>query len=675
MLEQGRRPDRSFSFPFLSSPLSVGSLTLRNRFVSSANYTALSIDNLPTERYARYHAEKAKGGLALTITGELVVSPSCKYSLPRSIHAYDRNCIPGFKLMTEMVHENGALAVAQLQHAGARGYGFDPYGLSVKLPMAPSNLATTVDPDGYTVPISMDESQIQQELEYYRIAATNLLEAGFDGVEIKSDSSSLPIQFLSPLTNKRNDEYGGTLENRMRFLDLLISVIHEVTSGRKIMGIKIPGDEFVEGGLSREAILQVARHIDRANSVDYIAVGGGNLGFDPDLNTPSAYYPQGLFVELAQGVRAAISKRVKVIALGRIIDPLFAEDVVASGKSDLVSMMRAMIADPHLPRKTFEGRTSEIIPCIGCNQGCLTHVLTNRPTACVLNPVTGREKEWDEVLESKEKKKILVIGAGPAGIEFARLSSMRGHTITLFEREDRIGGQTNLMASLPGRMDTKRAISFWKSEIDRLNIKLILNHNVGVKEIIELRPDAVVFATGATNLDNTVSPAFPKPAGTRFLKSLEDLSLLQEGSLTNHKAVVYDDRGDFQALGWVELLVGAGARVTLLTRHSLVAPFVEPWTRLTACKRLLPKGVTFVADSYLKEIKRDSVIYFNIFNKIETEVESNFTYFVSWPLPENSLYNELKKNKQIKSYSIGDCRAPRSLEEAIFEGHELARRL
>jgi 2,4-dienoyl-CoA reductase-like NADH-dependent reductase (Old Yellow Enzyme family)/thioredoxin reductase len=643
--------------------------------VSSANFTALSIDNLPTERYARYHAAKAKGGLALTITGELVVSPASRFSLPRSIHAYDRSCVPGFKLMTEMVHDNGALAVAQLQHAGARLYGFDPYGLQVKLPMAPSNLATTVDPDGYTVPVSMDETQIRREIEYYQIATANLLDAGFDGVEIKSDSSSLPIQFLSPLTNKREDEYGGVLDNRIRFLDLVIAAVHSVTSGKKIIGIKLPGDEFVEGGLSHQDILQIARHIDRENSIHYIAVGGGNLGFDPDLNTPSAYYNQGLFTGLAQGVRQAVTKRVQVIALGRIVEPSFAEEVIASGKADLVSMMRAMIADPELPRKAFEGRVSQIVPCIGCNQGCLMHVLTNRPTSCILNPITGREKEWGPIVESPKRRRIVIVGAGPAGIECARISKMRGHEVTLFEREDRIGGQANLMKMLPGRVETRRVITFWNAEMDRLNVNLILNHDTKLQEIIGLHPDAVVFATGARNLDRAVSPSFPEPAGVKFLKSIKELAQPSTTSFEDEAVVIYDDRGDFQALGWAELSVDAGARVTLLTRYAMIAPFVEPWTRLTACKRLLPKGVTFVADSYIKEIKPDSMVYYNIFSKKETEVQTKHAYFLSWPLPENSLYNELSKNRRIEAYSIGDCQAPRSLEEAILEGHELGRKL
>ncbi len=665
------------NFPNLSSPIQVGPLTLRNRIVSSANFTALAENNLPGERFAYYHAEKAKGGLALTITGELAVSPSSKYSLPRSIHAYDPRCIVGFKLMTEKVHKYGALAVAQLQHAGAREYGFDPYGMSVKLPMAPSNLSTTVDPDGYTVPLSMDEEQIEQELEYYKLTTENVIKAGFDGVEIKSDSSSLPVQFLSPLTNRREDGYGGSLGNRLRFLDSVISVVYEVTQGEKIMGIKIPGDEFTKGGLSGDDMLQIAKHLDRDKSVDYICVGGGNLGFDPDLNTPSAYYPQGLFVPLAEGIRKVTSQRLKIIALGRIVDPYFAENVVSTGKADLVVMMRAMIADPELARKTFDGRVSEIIPCIGCNQGCLVHVLSNRPTSCILNPTIGREKEWGigTLQEAKDKKRILIVGAGPAGLECARIASMRGHHVTLFEQTDRIGGQTNLMASLPGRSDVLRAIAFWKSEVDRLKIELVLNHRVVSEEIGGIHPDVVVCATGVKSGKTVLSPAFSPPVGTQFLKPLTEILSFGRQSMTGKHAVIYDDRGDFQALGWTELLVDAGMEITLATRHPLVGPFIEPWTRLTACKRLLPKGVKFVADSYLKEVKSDSAVYFNVFSGKEAEVRSDATYSISWPLPENSLWGEIKASRDFKSYLIGDCQAPRSIEEAVYEGHELARKL
>jgi hypothetical protein len=252
---------------------------------------------------------------------------------------------------------------------------------------------------------------------------------------------------------------------------------------------------------------------------------------------------------------------------------------------------------------------------------------------------------------------------------------MRGHIVTLFEETDRIGGQTNLMASLPGRSDTLRAINFWKSEIDRLNIKLVLNHRVTSDEIRKIPPDIVVCATGVKHGNTVFSPAFDSPpVGAQFLKSLTDILSMNKVTASDKHSVIYDDRGDFQALGWAELLAEAGIHVTLITRYALVAPYVEPWTRLTACKRLIPKGVSFVADSCVREIKPHSAVYFNLFSKIETEVSSDATYFVSWPLPENTLGNELK-SQEIKSYAIGDCQAPRSIEEAVYEGHELARRL
>ena len=195
-------------------------------------------------------------------------------------------------------------------------------------------------------------------------------------------------------------------------------------------------------------------------------------------------------------------------------------------------------------------------------------------------------------------------------------------------------------------------------------------------EIRKIRPDIVVCATGVKQGNTVFSPAFvAPPVGTQFLKSLTDILSMNKVTASDKHSVIYDDRGDFQALGWAELLAEAGIHVTLVTRYAFVAPYVEPWTRLTACKRLIPKGVSFVADSYVKEIKLHSAVYFNLFSKIETEVSSDATYFVSWPLPENALGNELKKSQEIKSYAIGDCQAPRSIEEAVYEGHELARRL
>ncbi len=656
----------------------MGPIRLRNRIVSSANFSGLSENHLPGERLAYYHAEKARGGVGVTILEEMPVSPTTRFALPRSIFAYQRESIPGFRLLTSKVHEYGAATFGQLIHRGAHAYGFDPIGFSVKLQSAPSQFPSLVTPDGYSVPHQMDSKQIEAEARNYAITASNLLEANFDGVEIKCDSSSLPIQFLSPITNARKDEYCGSLENRLRFLDLVVSEVYRVTNGKKVLGIKMPGEESVAGGLNQKDMQEVATHLERNGKIDYIAVGAGNLGFDPDYNTPSAYYPQGLFVHLAEGIKKATSGRTKVVALGRITDPAFADSVISSGRADMVIMMRALIADPELPNKAREGRVAEIIPCIGCNQGCLGHVLSNRPTSCILNPTISREKDWGigTLKRSEHPKKVLIVGAGPAGLECARILAIRGHSVTMFEESESIGGKTRLASLLPGRTEFARAIEFWKAEINRLNVDLRLKTKGTVANIQEANPDVVVFATGAKNRKVGYSPAFPPPEGIEFVRDASDIALHTEGSISH--AVIYDDRGDFQALGWAGLLVEKkGAKiVVIVTRNSSVGQYVEPWTRYTANKRLLTKGVKFLCDSYLKKVKQGSVICYNIYSNEEAEIKADTTYFVSWPESNDDLAREAVVGlRGIETYSIGDCVSPRSVEEAVFEGHELGRRV
>ncbi|MGI0079305.1 MAG: FAD-dependent oxidoreductase, partial [Nitrososphaerales archaeon] len=419
--------------------------------------------------------------------------------------------------------------------------------------------------------------------------------------------------------------------------------------------------------------------LSETGKVDYIAVGGGNLGFDPDLNTPSAYYPQGLFVNLAEAIKKSTGNKMKVMSLGRIIEPAFADSIIADGKADLVIMMRALIADPELPKKALEGRVEEIIPCIGCNQGCLGHVLQDRSTTCILNPIIGREESWGagSLQEIKDPKNVVIVGAGPSGLECARISAIRGHKVTIFEQSDRIGGQARLASVLPGRTDLERALKFWENETKRLGINILFGIRATIEQIKKMSPDIVVCATGSELKNLAFSPAFPQPTGTKYLRDISEIARLKSGAREGKDCFIYDDRGDFQAFGWAELCVNSGSRTVLLTRNPILGMYVDPWTRFTAYKRLNKLGVRMVSDSFPKEIKENAVSCCNVYNSdIRAEFSSEFSYFLSWPVSKTDLFDELSsKETGTRVFSIGDCKSPRSLEEAIYEGHELARTL
>jgi 2,4-dienoyl-CoA reductase-like NADH-dependent reductase (Old Yellow Enzyme family) len=626
-------------FDQLFSPIQLGRTIVRNRIVSSANYSGLGENNLPSERLAEYHAEKARGGIGITIVEELPVSATSKFSHERSIYAFDKKCVPGFRLLTSKVHEYGALTLGQFMHVGLNTTGFDPWGIETKLTIGPSTIPSIASPDGYSVAQEMSTNQIEKEASNYALAATNLLDAGFDGVEIKSDAGALPMQFLSPITNKRTDEYGGSLDNRMKFLDLVIDEIYGVTNGSKILGIKLVSNEFVEGGLSKADVKEIAKHIDSFGKVDYTAASG-NPGIDPDYNTPSAYYPQAVFVDLAENIKSSVSPRLKVMTLGRITDPSVAEGIIAANQADFVIMMRAIIADPELPRKAREGRVSEIIPCIGCNN-CLHRVLSGRPTGCLLNPVTAREKQWGigTIQKAEKKRSILIIGAGPAGIECARIAAMRGHDVTIYEKGLSIGGQTKIAEKIPPLAELKKAIEFWEAEIQRLGISIRLNHNATLADIEMEGPEVIVLATGGIYSRKGFSPAFASPPdGYEILRDISELATRKPGndSFDNH-IVIYDDRGDIQGLGWAELALDQGGIVTFLTRNPTPAMYAPDWSLHTALKRLLPRKLKIETNVYLKKIEQTRVTFVHLYTQEEKTIDSNQTYYLSWPEPENKL--------------------------------------
>ncbi|MDA4130274.1 MAG: FAD-dependent oxidoreductase [Thaumarchaeota archaeon] len=663
----------NFLFPSLFSPLSIRNKTLRNRIVSSANFTALAENNLPSESFAYYHGEKARGGVALTITGELPVSETTKFAQPRSIFAFDKRSIPGFRMMTDRVHEYGGLASGQLIHTL---YGMDyAGGPTVKIGYGPSPIPSLASPDR-SIPVSLTSRQIEEEAVNYANTATNLIESGFDGIEIKSDAGSLPHQFFSPLTNARDDEYGGSLENRARFLRLVIDNVYRVTNGNLILGIKIPGDEFTRKGLSREDVKKVASILDHDGKIDYIAVASGHPGVNADYNTPSGYYPQGMFVELSQGIKEVISNRLKTMTLGRITEPEFADSIVASQKADFVIMMRALIADPELPRKAADGRLSEIIPCNGCNQGCLHRVLTNRHITCIFNPPTGREKEWGigTITRSKNPKKVLIVGAGPAGIECARIAKMKGHDVRLYDQSDRIGGQVKRMSVLPNAKDTWRNIEFWKSELKRINVSVTLNHKVSAEDVFQESPDVVVCATGVRDGAPIFSASVDPPRGIENLHSTDEFDNYGRTNHSMEQVTIYDDRSDIRAIGWSEIAMDAGAKVTILTGFPMIGVYVEPHNRLTAGGRLSQKGVNIVADVVLKEIGTNFVEFFNKYSGNVSRTSSDKTYYVSSTLPDSSLWKSLRDSRdQFDLFAIGDCLSPRTIEEAVYEGHKLGR--
>jgi 2,4-dienoyl-CoA reductase-like NADH-dependent reductase (Old Yellow Enzyme family)/thioredoxin reductase len=669
-------------FKMLFEPVEVGPVVLRNRVVSSANYSAMSENGFFGERIALYHAEKAKGGVALTITEELAVHPTTEFGLPRNVRAFDQNVIPGFKLFTGLVHRYGAQTVGQLWHGGIHVFNRDPSNMKIQPVWAVSPVPSVADPDGSTVPKEMTIEDIRELQEGYARTAQNLLEGGFDGVEIHSSHGYLPQQFLSPLYNKRSDRYGGSRENRMRFLLELVEILHGVTRGEKILGIRLLGDELFPGGLTIDEMKIVASMADSTGKVDYFNVTHGSIQHNVHLNVPPMYYEHGFLVHLAARIKRNV-KRAKVFAVGRITSPIQADDIISRGDADLVVMMRAQIADPELVRKAEEGRLDDIIPCIGCNQACLGHVLTwGIPISCILNPTVGREKQWGigTLTKAERRKHVLVVGAGPAGCEASIVAAKRGHDVTLIERNNRVGGQVRLASLLPGREEFGLAIDYWEGQLQKLNVEVLLNKEATESDILNGPYDSVVIATGSTADRSGFSPIFSVESRIQGLEGNEIVCTVDEivsgVKKAGYNVVVYDDQGDIKGVSVAEMLLNEDREVEVVSRLDMLGQFVDVMTRVAAQIRVFRKNVKFTPDNIIKRINERELTLMNIYSGIESKrTEVDTLVLITWRHANKSLYDSLRGKFNGGLYCIGDAVSPRTVEEAVYEGHKVGREI
>ena len=416
----------SSRFRYLFSPLKIGSTTVRNRISFSAHLTRFAEDWLPTERNAAYLGERAKGGCGLIITEEQSVHPTDR-AYDRMIDAFEPAVVPGYRQITWAVHHYGGQVFAQLNHNGQQCDG-----TRSRLPViAPSDIPDVLFRETPKIAEAEDLADI---LEGFYTSSRHVVLGGFDGIEIQASHASLLRQFMSPLSNRRSDVYGGSLENRMRFTYEVIDAVREAVGPDYTLGIRLTADEMIPGGLRLEDTQEIASLLEQTGKIDYINLSIGTF-YNLYLVEGSMHTPLGYTVPLAAAVRSVVS--LPVFATGRINDPVQAEKVLADGHADMIGMVRAQICDPELAIKALEGRLEDIRSCIACNQGCIGRIGSGLTVGCVQNPTIGKENTWgiDTLKRAQRQRKVLVIGGGPAGMEAARMACLRGNQVTLWERE------------------------------------------------------------------------------------------------------------------------------------------------------------------------------------------------------------------------------------------------
>ena len=573
----------------LLQPFQLGHLTLRNRIVSTAHAPSFVEGGHPRDRYRLYHEEKAKGGIGLTIMGGSTnVSPDSP-SVFGQLYAGDDTIIPWLAKYAQGVQNNGSGAIIQLTHLGRRTVWDDGHWLPVVAPSAVRERAHRA------IPKVIDQADIDRIIADYARAADRVRQAGFDGVELLVHSH-LMGQFLSPLTNHRTDAYGGVLENRMRFACQVIDAVRTALGPDLILGLRIAADEEVDTGLSQSDCIEIAQAFEATGQITYLNAVAcapyddlGLARWIAPMGTPSAPH-----LEVIKALRAAVT--LPVMHAQGIADTATARHALDSGAVDLVGMTRAHMADPHLVNKLQRGDEDRIRPCVGLGY-CVDRVNQGKAAVCGQNAATGREGHLPHVIQpSGTKRRALVVGGGPAGMEAARVLAERGHTVTLHEAADQLGGQIRLAASGTTRRSIIGVTDWLKAELHRLGVSLHLNSYLDEHDVQQAEADLVVIATGGL-------PATPDLPGHALTTSAWDV-LSGAARLSGH-VLVLDEIGDQPGAVLADALLAQGAQVTLATPDRNPHHNLGPTVGSTTLRALYAQGIRYLPDTDCTQLTQD----------------------------------------------------------------------
>lgn len=649
-------------FQNLFTPQKLGSVEVKNRISFQPHLTNLAVGNLPSERQMYYWGERAKGGAGLIITEELTVHPT-DMAYEKLIDVYHKEVVPGFRKITDYSHQYEAKIFAQLNHNGQQGDG----SLS-RLPVwAPSPVPDVLFRE---TPKAMEPEDIEEVARYFALSAEHVRQGGFDGVELQFGHSSLARQFLSPLTNLRQDEFGGSLENRMRAPLMFISAVRRAVGPDYPLGIRMCADEMIPGGLDLAQVQEICAAFEGSGLIDFMDLSIGTF-YNLYLVEGSMHTPLGYTIPLAAGVREKL--KIPVFCTGRINDPVMAEKVLAAGQADMIGMCRALICDPMMPKKAEEGRLEDIRYCIACNQGCIGRIGMNKSIGCVQNPAVGREGEWGEgtLKKAAVKKKVMVVGGGPGGLWAAKMAGRRGHDVTLCDRNDSLGGQVLTAMKGAGRDEFGVIARNEKEQLEKAGVKVDLGVEVTAEEVLQSGAEAVVIATGSR----------PKahPVGGADGPSVHNVwQVLNQEVEIGNKVCLIDYDGHHRATATAEFLADQGKEVHIICSSLFIGAELGPTQDLYLSRqRLLGKGVSFTPDIAVMEVSGEpgakTVKGFNVYSNVWDEWTGYDSIVLAMGQEvDDDLYFALK-DKVKELHRIGDCVSPRKVDMAIWEGHKVGR--
>jgi len=680
-------------FQKLFEPGKIGSLEMRNRIVLPAVGLNFCQDRNINERFLNFYEERARGGVGL-----IIVSAHVEYTGERGYESMDTtgmlgnvpsladdSYLPGWKKLVDIVHKHGAKLGAQLTHIGKFAHSSV---LNGEQPASPSAIQANMTLTG--LPGEMPRELAIPEIKLIQRNIANTVkrakDAGLDIVELNACTAYLIREFLSPLTNKRTDEYGGNLENRMRFLLEVIGKIQETVGKDYPLMVRLSASEYLPEGHTLDEMKIVAQAVERAGLHAISVVGGGHETMVP---LSPMVVPRGAFAYLAQGIKNVVS--IPVIASGRINNPTTAENILRDAQADFVAVARGLLADPDFPNKAKDGRADDIRPCVACNQGCFDMLFEFKPVTCLINPQVGYEKER-QITPANKKKKVMVIGAGPAGMEVSRVLALRGHTVSLYERAEQLGGQVNLSAVPPGREELANIPVYFANQLNKLGVKVFLGREVDAQVISQEKPDAIVVATGAHPFVPDMPGIKSKHVVTAWdvLEGTEPVGkrvvVLGGGSVGCETAIYLAEKGAmdastlafFNRYGARDAQSAAGSTmkgnrdVSVIEMRPRIGQDFGKGTRWVFMGDIKRLGIKVITKAEVTAIT-DEGVKIKI-GEQDQLIPADTVVLAVGSQPNSRLYSEIS-DKVAEVYLIGDAKKPRKTLDAIHEGFELACRI